>query len=145
MSRKLKRYIGIYAGLLLFVEPLTWFALSKKLEALGIWPNILLLVLPAVIVAIGMLILRSSPLPILLAVAAAPLASWLAHEPTAVTLGYLAIFLILVIKRLTAPFSADADSISRKELLLNRFLFDRDIKDKRGWMYRKPLEERKAD
>ena len=56
MSRKLKRYIGIYAGLLLFVEPLTWFALSKKLEALGIWPNILLLVLPAVLVAIGMIV-----------------------------------------------------------------------------------------
>lgn len=98
-----------------------------------------------VILAIGVLILRSSPLPVLLAVAAVPLAGWLAHEPSAVTLGYLAILLILVIKRLTAPLSADADSISRKELLLNRLFFDRDIKDRRGWMYRKPLEEGKSD
>ncbi|MFC1914279.1 glycerol-3-phosphate acyltransferase [Chloroflexota bacterium] len=98
-----------------------------------------------VIVTIGMIILGSSPLPILLGVAAVPLASWLAHEPSAVTLGYLAIFLILVIKRLTAPFSADANSISRKELLINRLFFDRDIKDRRGWMYRKPMEERKAN
>ena len=97
------------------------------------------------IVAIGLPVLRSSPLPILFGVAATPVASWLGHEPLAVTLGYLATLLILIMKRLTVPFSADANSISRKELLLNRLLFDRDIKDRRGWMYRKPLEERKAD
>ena len=98
-----------------------------------------------IIVAIGLPVLRSSPLPILFGVAATPVASWLDHEPFTVTLGYLAMLLILVMKRLTVPFSADANSISRKELLLNRLLFDRDIKDRRGWMYRKPLEERKAD
>ena len=98
-----------------------------------------------VIVAIGLLILRSSPVPIFCGMAAVPLASWLAHEPFAVTLGFLAIFLILVAKRLTVPLSTDANSISKKELLLNRLLFDRDIKDRKVWMYRKPLEQRKAD
>jgi glycerol-3-phosphate acyltransferase PlsY len=104
------------------------------------WEAIIFLI----IAAAGVLILRSSPLPVILGVAATPLVSWLAHGLLAAALGFLGIFLILIIKRLTVPLSPDADSISRKELFINRLLFDRDIKDRIGWMYRKPPEKRKG-
>jgi len=101
------------------------------------WTLIAFFVLPI----IGALILRSSPLPVLAGAAALPVVSWVFHDPLPVTLGYLAIFLVIVIKRLTVPRSADAASVSQRHLLLNRLFFDRDISDKRAWMYRKPAEQ----
>ena len=94
-----------------------------------------------IILISGAIIMRSSPIPILLGTAAVPIVSRWLDGPSAVTLGYLAIFLIIVLKRLTAPRSADAASLSQGQLLLNRFLFDRDIRDRKGWMYRKPLKQ----
>lgn len=89
------------------------------------------------ILVIGAIILRSSPLPILLGMAAMPLVS-LFFEPLSVTLGFLAIFLIIVIKRLTTPRPEGAASIGKGRLLLYRLLFDRDIGDRKVWMYRTP-------
>ncbi len=89
------------------------------------------------ILVIGAVILRSSPLPILLGMAAMPLVS-LFYEPLSVTLGFLAIFLIIVTKRLTAPRPEGAASTSKGRLLLYRLLFDRDIGDRKVWMYRTP-------
>jgi len=86
---------------------------------------------------VGAISLRSSPLPVLLGVTAMPLVSWF-YEPFNVTLGFLAIFLIVVVKRLTVPRAADAVSVSRGQLLLNRLLFDRDIRDRQAWMFRVP-------
>jgi len=87
---------------------------------------------------IGSIMLRSSALPVLAGVTALPLVSSF-YEPLSVTLGFLAMFLIIVIKRLTAPRAAEAISISKGRLLLNRLLFDRDIMDRKAWMYRMPL------
>ena len=91
------------------------------------------------ILIIGRLVLGSSPVPVLACITAAPLISWGFHGPLSVTLGFLAIFVVIVIKRLTAQPSAEAASISKSQLLLNRFLFDRDIRDRKVWMYRKPI------
>jgi len=87
----------------------------------------------------GSLFLRSSPVPVLASAVALPLVSWGFHEPLLVTLGFLAILLIIVIKRLAVPRSDGTAPISTK-LLLNRLLFDRDISDRWTWMYRKPAE-----
>jgi len=89
------------------------------------------------ILVIGTIIIRSSPLPVLVAAVALPLVSWF-QEPLSVTLGFLAIFLVIVIKRLTAPRPVSA--VSKGELLLNRLIFDRDIRDRKAWMYRVPPE-----
>ncbi len=83
---------------------------------------------------------RSTPLPVLIGLAAVPLVSWRLHEPVALTLGFLAILLVTVVKRLTPQPSASSATISRREVLLNRLFFDRDIKDRKVWMYRKPEE-----
>ncbi len=91
------------------------------------------------ILIIGTLIMRSSPVPVFVGVAVLPLVSWF-YEPLSVTLGFLAMFLIIVIKRLTAPRSGEAALVGKGQLLLNRLLFDRDIMDRKAWMYRVPPE-----
>jgi len=83
----------------------------------------------------GSVILRSSALPVLAGVTAMPIVSAF-YEPVSVTLAFAAIFLVIVIRRLTAPRVAEAISVSRKRLLFNRLLFDRDIMDRKAWMYR---------
>ncbi|MBA7494141.1 Glycerol-3-phosphate acyltransferase [subsurface metagenome] len=87
------------------------------------------------------LLIKTSPLPTLGGIAILPLVSWFfgqplgIEEPLPVTLGFLAIFLVMIIRRLTAPKSADAVSVSKKQLLLNRLLFDRDIRDREAWLH----------
>lgn len=92
-------------------------------------------VLVFVAIAAFTLIRMASPLPVLLAIAAMPLVSWLRHEPLAITLGLLAMWLIMVLRRLTVPRTSDVPF--GRELLLNRLFFDREIKDGRTWVTRK--------
>ena len=89
----------------------------------------------------GSVILRSSALPVLAGVTAMPIVSAF-YEPVSVTLAFAAIFLVIVIRRLTAPRVAEAISVSRKRLLFNRLLFDRDIMDRKAWMYRVTPEDK---
>jgi acyl phosphate:glycerol-3-phosphate acyltransferase len=84
------------------------------------------------------LIIGSSPLTTLLAVASMPIVSWGFQRPLTLTLGITAIFLLMIIRRLTAPKTSQPGSIRTRELLLNRFFFDRDIRDGKSWIKRKP-------
>jgi acyl phosphate:glycerol-3-phosphate acyltransferase len=84
------------------------------------------------------ILVGSSPLPVLAAMASLPLTSWVLNEPPVMTLGLLALFLILVVRRLTVPRSERAKGLNTWRLLLNRFLFDRDIRDAKTWIYYKP-------
>ena len=57
-----------------------------------------------------------------------------------VTLGFAAILLILIIRRLSAPKTSLSQTVSTRELILNRLLFDRDIRDRKAWINRTPQE-----
>ena len=81
------------------------------------------------------LIIHNVPLGVGAGIAALPLASWGLGEPLPLTLGYLAMFLILAIRRLTAQHPVRDTSISKKQMLLNRLLFDRDIRDREAWRH----------
>jgi glycerol-3-phosphate acyltransferase PlsY len=94
--------------------------------------------------AIFTLLLGSSPLPTLVGIGAIPLASWLRGEPLALSLGTLALFLVLIFRRLSAPLTARSRTIGKKELFLNRLLFDRDIRDGKAWITVKPLVPHKS-
>jgi len=59
------------------------------------------------------------------------------EEKLTITLGYLAILVIAVLKRLTAPQTSVTVSVSTGQLLVNRLLFDRDIRDREAWIHRK--------
>jgi len=100
-------------------------------------------IIPFVFFAAFTLLLGSSPLPLLVATASLPVASFLMQffghpQPIALTLGLAFFFILLVIRRLTAPRSAEARSISLSQLLINRLLFDRDIRDGESWVRRRP-------
>jgi glycerol-3-phosphate acyltransferase PlsY len=101
------------------------------------WPTIICL---ACLVA-GTVMLRSSPLPVMVSVALLPIVSAI-YEPVATTLGFLAILLIIVVKRLVAPRAVEATSVSKKRMLLARLLFDRDIMDRKVWMSRFPFKDK---
>jgi glycerol-3-phosphate acyltransferase PlsY len=103
------------------------------------WAFIISLALAAVFI-FG---LRNLPLGTIIGVAALPLVSWLVGEPLAFILGFLAMFLVMVIRRLTAPRTSFTASVATGELLINRLLLDRDIKDKEAWIYRQPAQDQK--
>ena len=100
--------------------------------------------LPAIIavavVVLGTVIVRSSPLPVFLAAASLPLTYWAFNEEFGVIMAFLAVFLVIAIKRMTAQPVDEHLAISMKELLFNRLLFDRDIRDRKAWMFQKSIE-----
>lgn len=75
-----------------------------------------------------------------------PILSWFLSEPLGMeralplTLGFIAMFLLVVIRRLTAPRTTP---VPTSQLLLNRLLFDRDIRDREAWLKRQPPRGRK--
>jgi glycerol-3-phosphate acyltransferase PlsY len=78
-----------------------------------------------------------------------PLLSWFLSEPMGIertltlTLGFVSMFLIVVIRRLTAPRTPLTASVPTPQLLLNRFLFDRDIREREAWLRRQHPKGRK--
>jgi acyl phosphate:glycerol-3-phosphate acyltransferase len=102
------------------------------------WPS----VIAAGFTAVVTVIFRSSPLPVLISAASLPLTNWLWHSPEAVVIAFLAIFLVIVIKRLTAQPAPEKLKISKTRLLFNRLLFDRDIADRSAWVHRKHFDEK---
>jgi glycerol-3-phosphate acyltransferase PlsY len=87
------------------------------------------------------IIIRSSAVPVLIGAASLPVTTAIFNDNVAVITAYLAMFLIIVIKRLTAQAVPEDIKTSRSQLILNRLLFDRDIRDKTAWIHRKPISE----
>jgi glycerol-3-phosphate acyltransferase PlsY len=71
----------------------------------------------------------------------APVVSWLTGKPLALTLGFMAIFLILIIRRLTAPLTEESANVSMKQLIVNRLFLDRDIRDREAWINRQSTKQ----
>ena len=92
------------------------------------------------IIAFGLAPIRQLALGVFLAILSLPIASWFfsqplnIKEPLPVTLGFLAVLLILIFRRLSVPRADIAASVSYKQLFLNRLLFDRDIRDRKAWI-----------
>lgn len=108
------------------------------LNKISPWPSVIAIGFTVIMT----LIYRSSPLPVLISAASLPLTHWLFHSQIAVVMAFLAIFLVVVIKRLTAQPAPEKLPISRARLFLNRLLFDRDIADRRAWVHRKHFDEK---
>jgi glycerol-3-phosphate acyltransferase PlsY len=93
--------------------------------------------------AAGLVIIRRTPVPILAGLILLPVISAIVREPLPLTLGYLAMVLIIIIKRLTAQPATETRKIGMGRLILNRFLFDRDISDRSAWVHRKHVARKK--
>lgn len=91
-------------------------------------------------IAIFTLLIGSSPLPVLLGIGALPLAAWINHEDPVITLSLLALFVMMIVRRLTAPLTDRSKQVKMWELLLNRLLFDRDIRSGKEWVKFQPVK-----
>ena len=89
-----------------------------------------------VIAVLGWFIVHNAPLGVGCAIAALPLVSLVIGKPLPMTIGFLVMFLIVVLRRLTAPRTLSTAVVPRGELLINRLLFDRDIRDRKAWVNR---------
>ena len=100
-------------------------------------------------IAYGLAPFHQLAVGVFLAVIFAPIAAWVLSLPLGVTdklpitLGFLAIFLIVVIRRLTAQRTIFTASVTRGHLFVNRLLFDRDIRDRQTWIKQRPSQEEK--
>jgi glycerol-3-phosphate acyltransferase PlsY len=83
----------------------------------------------------NVLTVRNIPIGIGIAVVVMPIVSAAVGEPLAITLGFVALFVIMVIRRLTPRRIPISASVPTGELLLNRLLFDRDIRDREAWVH----------
>jgi len=69
-----------------------------------------------------------------------PFFSWFLSEPLGIearlpiTLGFVALVLIVLSRRLVAPRTLLSESVHPVELFFNRLLFDRDIRDRKAWI-----------
>jgi glycerol-3-phosphate acyltransferase PlsY len=88
---------------------------------------------------------RKGPLGVFILVAAMPLIALWFRTPLPFILGCLGMFLILVVRRLTAWQPVKVNSMSRKEKLLNRLLFDRDVREKEVWVSLLATEQKRRD
>ncbi|MFH1383239.1 MAG: glycerol-3-phosphate acyltransferase [Chloroflexota bacterium] len=99
--------------------------------------------------AVAMTILAFAGLPFglfsltaLFVIVLLPILSWFASQPfrieqsLALTLGLVALLLLAIIRRLTALRTSLTASVTTRELIINRLLFDRDIRDRKKWLNR---------
>ena len=100
-------------------------------------------------IAYGLAPFHQLAVGVFLAVIFAPIAAWFLSQPLGVTervplaLGFLAMFLVVIIRRLTAPRTIFTASVSPRQLFVNRLLFDRDIQDRKAWIQQRPSQSGK--
>lgn len=93
-----------------------------------------------IIAGISIFGFHNLPIGAVVGVTAMPLISWRFERPLALTLGFLAMFLVLFIRRLAVRRSLLAASLPLREIIVNRLLFDRDIRDRKVWLSKRPAQ-----
>ncbi len=84
--------------------------------------------------------LRQVALGVTLALVSLPFFSWFLSQPLdiearlPITIGFVALALIVLSRRLIAPRTPLSESVPPVELFFNRLLFDRDIRDRKAWI-----------
>ena len=85
----------------------------------------------------GLILFRQTPVAVLCGVAVQPVITAVMMEPVALSLLYLALTLVIIVKRLTAQPSTETWHTGLGKVLLNRLLYDRDISDRKAWVSRR--------
>ena len=84
---------------------------------------------------------------VFLALVSLPVLSWFFSQPLGIeerlpiTLGFIALLLMGLSRRLVAPRTPLSQTVHPAELLINRVLFDRDIRDRKAWLNWKTQQE----
>ena len=98
----------------------------------------ILLVVCAAIAVIGWRITKSSGLWVLISLALLPLWAYLVHDNLNLVWYCFGLLGIVVLKRLSANWTPFPEGVSRKKVLFNRLVRDRDVSDRTGWVRRIP-------
>jgi len=117
------RGIGASIGFMLFLTPMT-LAVFVVVSMVGVFA-------------------RSVPLGVGLGIALVPLSSVIVDGPGSIAFGCLCMAVIIFTKRLLGNPGVRAEGLSQREVMLNRLLFDRDMRDREEWV-RKGLNGRGA-
>ena len=102
------------------------------------WLGLIILVIPYLFAPI-----RQVAFGVFLALLSLPFFSWFLSQPLniderlPVTLGFVVLLLMAFLKRLATHRTELSQSVPLTELLFNRLLFDRDIRDAKVWTQRK--------
>jgi glycerol-3-phosphate acyltransferase PlsY len=89
-----------------------------------------------VIMLLGLLLLKNSPVSMLLGVAATPFVSLGLGKPPGLTLCMFGMVLLLIIRRLLAESTIPPGEWKR--VMIYRLLLDRDTRDREAWIYQSP-------
>jgi len=122
------------------------FTTLGVIAMLSPWLGLIMLVL-----AYALAPFRQLSLGAFLALGSLPIFSWSLSQPLGieerlpVTLGFVALFLLGMLKRLITPRTPLSKSVPVRELLLNRLLFDRDIRDREAWIHQTRLQAGSAE
>ncbi|MFC1913042.1 glycerol-3-phosphate acyltransferase [Chloroflexota bacterium] len=109
---------------------------------LSFWLGMIILVIGYMLAPI-----RQIALGVFLALVSLPIFSWFLSQPLGIedrlviTVGFGVLSLILLSKRLVTPRTQLSESVSPGELFINRLLFDRDIRDRKAWINRRPVKQ----
>ena len=94
---------------------------------------------------------RQVSLGVAVALFTLPFLSWFLSEPLSIeerlpiTCGFIALSLMGLLKRLLAPKTKLSESVHPVELVFNRILFDRDIRDRKAWISQTRAESNSAE
>ncbi len=98
------------------------------------------------VIAYSLAPFRQLALGVLLALASVPIFNWFLPQPLGIeerlpiTLGFVALLLIALARRLAVPRTPLSKSVPQGQLFINRLLFDRDIRDRKAWLEAKKPE-----
>ncbi len=104
------------------------------------------LALVLLVIAFAFLPFGQFALGTLIVLTSLPLSSWFISQPFGIekslpiTLIFVAIPLLAIVRRLTAPQTPFTASVPPAQLFINRLLFDRDIRDRKAWISRVPTD-----
>lgn len=131
---------------LLAIAGNNWSAFLKLQGGRGIavTAGTLLALSPALLVIWGFVavggwrITKSSGLWVLISLTLLPLWAYLVHDNLNLVWYCLGLLSIVVLKRLSANWTPFPEDVSRKKVLFNRLVRDRDVSDRTGWVRRIP-------
>ena len=86
----------------------------------------------------GWKVTKSSGLWVLISLVLLPLWAYLVHDNLNLVWYCLGLLGIVVLKRLSANWTPFPEDVSRKRVLFNRLVRDRDVSDRTGWVRRIP-------
>ena len=103
------------------------------------------------LIYLGFAPFRQVALGVPIALIIMPLLNWIIGQPLSIgdpvptTLGLFAILILALIRRVVEPRTQISSSVSMGELIINRLLFDRDIRSREIWIHQtrqaeEPLE-----